>query len=128
MPDLWEKVKKTVTDIYATASERAVDGVHLGVKKLDEAGIRRELSREFAALGGRTYQLLQKDEADALPTDAIVQRHMDRLKELEVRLEEKEVEIDEIRRGRPAVPSPQDDASTVSSEVSTGPPRPDGDS
>jgi hypothetical protein len=128
MPDLWEKVKKTVTEIYTTASERAVDGVHLGVKKLDEAGIRRELSKEFAALGGRTYQLLQKDEAHTLPSDAVVLLHMDRLRELELRLEEKEEEISEIRRGRPAVPSPQEEPSTVTSEPSRGDPGPDGDS
>jgi len=128
MPDLWEKVRKTVTDLYTTASERAVDGVHLGVKKLDEAGIRRELSKEFADLGGRTYQLLQKDEAHSLPSDAVILLHMDRLRELELRLEEKEREIDEIRQGRPAVPSPQEDASTVTSESSPGGKRPDGDS
>jgi len=127
MADLWERVKKTVTEIYATASERAVDGVHLGVKKLDEAGLRRELSREFAALGGRTYQLLQKHEGSSLPTDSVIQRHMDRLRELEVRLEEKEQEIDEIRRGRPAVPSPQDEATTVPSDSSPRGPQPDGE-
>ncbi len=96
MADLWERVKKTVGEIYAQASGTAVDGVNLGVKKLDEASIRRELSKEFAGLGGRTYQLLKREEADGLSTDATVKHHMGRLEELETRLEEKEREIQEI--------------------------------
>ena len=96
MADLWERVKKTVGEIYTQASGKAVDGVNLGVKKLDEASIRRELSKEFAGLGGRTYQLLKREEADGLSTDATVKHHMGRLEELETRLEEKEREIREI--------------------------------
>lgn len=96
MADLWERVKKTVGEIYTQASGKAVDGVNLGVKKLDEASIRRELSKEFAGLGGRTYQLLKRDETDGLSTDATVKHHMMRLEELETRLEEKEREIQEI--------------------------------
>ena len=42
MADLWEKVKRTATDLYASASEKAVEGVSLGVLKLDEANLRRE--------------------------------------------------------------------------------------
>jgi hypothetical protein len=96
MADLWERVKKTVGEIYTQASGKAVEGVSLGVKKLDEASIRRELSKEFAGLGGRTYQLLKREEADGLSTDATVKHHMARLEELEKRLEEKEREIQEI--------------------------------
>lgn len=127
MADLWERVKKTVTEIYTTASERAVDGVHLGVKKLDEAGIRREISREFAALGGRAYQILLKEEGETVASDPVIQRHMDRLRELEVRLEEKEQEIDEIRRGRPAAPSIPEKESAATGEGSDRAPRGDGD-
>jgi hypothetical protein len=98
MADLWERVKKTVGEIYTQASGKAVEGVSLGVKKIDEASIRRELSKEFAGLGGRTYQLLKREEADDLGTDATVKHHMARLEELELRLEEKEREIAEIRK------------------------------
>jgi predicted RNase H-like nuclease (RuvC/YqgF family) len=93
MPDLWDRVKKTVTEIYATASERAVEGVNLGVKKLDEATLRRDLSREFAGLGGRTYQLLRRGEETAIAQDATIQGHLRRLEQLERQLEEKEREI-----------------------------------
>jgi len=98
MPDLWERMKKTVSEIYTTASGKAVEGVNLGVKKLDEVTLRRELSREFAGLGGRTYQLLKREEAEAVASDPTVQHHMARLAELEKRLEEKEQEIREILR------------------------------
>lgn len=93
MADLWEKVKNAVGEIYTTASGKAVEGVSLGVKKLDEASIRRELSKEFTGLGGRAYQLLKRDQADALASDPTVRHHMDRLEVLEQRLEEKEREI-----------------------------------
>jgi hypothetical protein len=97
MPDLWDRVKKTVTEIYATASERAVDGVNLGVKKLDEATLRRDLTREFAGLGGRTYQLLRRGEEAGIARDATVQGHLRRLEVLERQLEEKEREIQDLK-------------------------------
>jgi predicted RNase H-like nuclease (RuvC/YqgF family) len=99
MPDLWERLKRTMTEAYATASERAVEGVSLGVKKLDEATLRRELTREFSGLGGRVYQLLRRGEAQ-VGSDPMVTSHMRRLEELERRLEEKEREI-QMLRGQP---------------------------
>jgi predicted RNase H-like nuclease (RuvC/YqgF family) len=98
MADLWERVKKTANEIYATASERAVEGVNLGVKKLDEATLRRELSREFAELGGRTYQLIQRGEAGTLSAHPRIQPLLRRLEELERRLKEKEDEIQTLRK------------------------------
>lgn len=116
MADLWERVKKTVSEVYTTASGKAVEGVNLGVKKLDEANIRRELSREFTNLGGRAYQLLKADRGDALEDDAAIRHHMQRLAELETRLEEKEREIEEIRRGAAASPEPEPPSVPVPSE------------
>lgn len=118
MPDLWERMKKTVSEIYTTASGKAVEGVNLGVKKLDEVTIRRELTREFAGLGGRTYQLLKREEGEAVASDPTVQHHMTRLAELEKRLEEKEKEIREIRS---ADSRPQPAAPAAGSESGPGP-------
>ena len=97
MPDLWERLKKTMTEAYAAASERAVEGVSLGVKKLDEATLRRELTREFAGLGGRAYQLLRTGRLLPLTEDPTVRSHMRRLEELERQLEEKEREIQRLK-------------------------------
>jgi hypothetical protein len=98
MADLWDKVKHAVGEIYTTASGRAVEGVNLGVKKLDEVSIRRELSKEFTGLGGRAYQLLKRDQSEALTSDPTIRHHMSRLEVLEQRLEEKEREIQEALR------------------------------
>lgn len=101
MNDLWERVKKTASEIYATASERTVEGVNVGVKRLDLAALRRDLNREFAALGGRAYQLLQKNEGDSIPSDPVVLRHLVRLREMEGKLEEREREIRSLRQEGP---------------------------
>jgi len=103
MPDLWERLKKTMTEAYTTASERAVESVNLGVKKLDEATLRRELTREFAGLGGRVYQLLRRGESQ-IGIDPMVLSHMRRLEDLERRLEEKEREIQSLRGQTPGTP------------------------
>ena len=113
MSDLWERVKKTAAEIYATASEKTVEGVNIGVKQLDVVSVRRELSREFAGLGGRVHQLLKRGEAAAIPEDPTVKSHLARLEELEQRLEEREREIEDIRQGR------KDEA--VESEAATAP-------
>jgi hypothetical protein len=77
-----------------------VEGVNIGVKQLDVVSVRRELSREFAGLGGRVHQLLKRGEASAIAEDPTVVAHLARLEELEKRLEEREREITEIRQGR----------------------------
>ena len=106
MPDLWERLKKTMTEAYTTASERAVEGVSLGVKKLDEATLRRELTREFAGLGGRVYQLLRSGSLLPLAEDPTVRAHMRRLEDLERQLEEKEREIHRLKGEPPGGPRP----------------------
>ncbi len=118
MSDLWERVKKTASDIYSTASERTVEGVNLGVKHLDVVSLRRDLSREFTGLGGRVYQLLRRDQAGDIPDDPTVLHHLRRLEELEERLEERESEIRRMREGKPAP------AEGDSSEASTLPTEP----
>jgi len=107
MSDLWERVKKTAAEIYAVASEKTVEGVNIGVKQLDVVSVRRELSREFAGLGGRVYQLLKRGDVTAIPEDPTVVDHLARLAELEQRLEEREKEINEIRDGRPEDDAPE---------------------
>lgn len=104
MSDLWERVKKTAAEIYTTASEKTVEGINIGAKHLDVASYKREISREFTGLGGRVHQLLIRDEAGAIADDATVKHHMTRLAELEQKVEEREAEIEELKKsgGEPA--------------------------
>ncbi len=140
MSDLWERVKKTASEIYSTASERTVEGVNLGVKHLDVVSLRRDLSREFTGLGGRVYQLLRGDQAGDIPDDPTVLHHLRRLEELEERLEEREAEIRRMREGKPepagsdsseALPPQADSAETEplreSAASDEGPDRPAAD-
>jgi hypothetical protein len=69
--------------------------VNLGVLKMDLVTLRREFSRELAALGERTYALLRRDEGDRIPADSRVLHHMGRLRDLEERLTRKEAEVRE---------------------------------
>jgi hypothetical protein len=124
MADLWDKVKKTVSEVYTTASGKAVDGVNLGVKKLDEVSIRRELSKEFAGLGGRAYQLLKRNEEGALATDATVRHHMSRLEELEKRLEEKEREIQDILKAEAGTDARPSEAAPPGASADAAPAEP----
>jgi hypothetical protein len=92
---VWEKFRRTAADLYATASERTVQGVNLGVLKMDLVTLRREFSRELASLGERTYALLRREEGDRIPSDTRILHHMGRLSELEARLTRKEAEVRE---------------------------------
>ncbi len=119
MADLWERVKKSASEIYATASEKTVDGVSIGVRKLDVANLRRELSKEFAGLGGRVYQLLDRDQVEAIPEDPTVRHHLERLRDLEARLETKESEIAAIKAGSE---DPEEPEEARPEEIPAGPP------
>ena len=90
---VWEKFRQSAADLYAAASEKTVQGVNLGVLKMDLVTLRREFSRELAALGERTYALLRREQGDRVSTDTRILHHLGRLRDLEERLERKEAEV-----------------------------------
>jgi hypothetical protein len=98
MPSLWENIRKGVTEFYASAAEKTDELAKVGVRKLDIVGVRRNIAHEMADLGGRVYHMIVEERNNAIAEDPEVRGYIDSVKRLEVFLQEKEQEIENIKK------------------------------
>jgi len=98
MPSLWENIRKGVTEFYASAAEKTDELAKVGVRRLDIVGVRRNIAHEMADLGGRVYHMIVEEKNTGIADDPEVKQHIDSVKRLEVFLQEKEKEIESIKK------------------------------
>ena len=98
MTSLWERIRKGVTEFYASAAEKTDELAKVGVRKLDIVGVRRNVGHEMADLGGRVYHMIVEENNNDIAQDPEVKQHIDSVKRLEVFLKEKEQEIEGIKK------------------------------
>ncbi len=110
---IWERVKQQVIDGYSSAVEKADELARVGHRKLDSASIRRHIGREMMTLGGRVFHLIEDGQNADIAADDVVLRSLERIRNLEKELEEKEREIEEIRK---KVPDESDEGASDTSE------------
>ena len=101
MDSLWEKVKKEVSAGASVAAEKAGELSRVGKIKMDIAGVKRDINKTFAELGGFVYHLLAREKAPKVVDQEEVKRLLEQMKTLEVNLQTKEAELEAIRsRGK----------------------------
>jgi len=94
----WDRVKRQVLDGYTTTVDKADELARIGHRKLDIASLRRHVGKELMALGGLTYQILEERGETDVGGDPEVRRAIERVRTLKADIEEKEQEVDDIRR------------------------------
>ena len=97
MDSLWGKVKKGVSAGASVAAEKAGELRRVGKMKLDIAGVKRDINKTFAELGGFVYHLLGREKAAKVVDQEEVKQLVERVKTLEVDLQTKEAELEAIR-------------------------------
>jgi hypothetical protein len=95
---LWESIRKGVTEFYASAAEKTDELARVGVRKLDIVGVRRNIGHEMADLGGRVYHMIVEEKNSVIAEDPEVKRHINSIKRLEAFLQDKEQEIENIKK------------------------------
>ncbi len=119
---LWERVGESLQEWYSEAVGWTGEKARIGVKKVDILGVQHNIKRSMTHLGGRVYDLMQRD----LPveSDEQVQRIVSDLRGFEDELAAREREIDALRNSRRAGegrgaeaegPEPTSEAETVAS-------------
>jgi hypothetical protein len=98
MPSLWENIRKGVTEFYTSAAEKTDELAKVGVRKLDIVGVRRNIGHEMADLGGRVYHMIVEENDNNVAEDPGVREHIDSIRRLEVFLQEKEQQIESIKK------------------------------
>ena len=119
---LWDKVASNLQEWYSDAREWTGEKARIGVKKVDMVGIQHNIKRTMTHLGGRVYDLLQRDEDVSM--DIEVKRLFATLQGLETEMTEREQEIDELKLRRHEEPEAtvgEDQPALPSADAAPGP-------
>jgi hypothetical protein len=102
---LWDKVKETLERGLSKASdatmkilETAKEQAEVARLKLRISGIKSKITKEFAELGGRIYQLYLKEGKEDALKDKEVAKIIDRIRSLEEELKETQAELDKVSK------------------------------
>jgi gas vesicle protein len=98
MLSLWESIKKSVAEFYSSAAEKTDELAKVGVRKLDIVGIKRNIAHEMADLGGRVHHMLTEVKNTNVAEDPEVGKHLQSIDRLRAFLEDKEEEIEAIKK------------------------------
>ena len=102
MDSMGKKVKQSLYEFVSAAAEKTDELAKVGVRKLDIVSLKRNISREMAALGGRVYHLIKEERKTGIQADETVRSLIGKIETLEAVLRDKEKEIAEIRAKKAA--------------------------
>ena len=94
---LWDKMKKTLTEIYEAGREKAEEITKLGKVKLEIFNIKRQITSQFSELGGMVYHLIVETKTTHIAGNDRVKALVKKIQTLEDELKRKEEEIKEVR-------------------------------
>ena len=97
----WEEVRTSIQEFFSSAAEKTDEFIKVGKRKLSMAEIKRNITGQYAELGGRVYHLARGGEAGMIESDEEVELLVSRIHKLEDELKAKEMEIEEIKMGGP---------------------------
>jgi len=93
---LWDQVRANMSDWYAVAADKTEEMARIGVRKYDKFTISRDIERGFTDLGSHVYASVREGRTE-FAHDVAVHDAVERLRALELQLEQKEREIAAIR-------------------------------
>jgi len=111
---LWDRVGEGLQEWYSEARGWTGEKARIGVKKVDILGIQHNIKRSMTHLGGRVYDLMQRDLP--IDEDEQVQQIMRDLRGFEDELAAREREIEDLRSSRRAAdeaPTDSPDSETI---------------
>jgi len=96
---LWERIKQGLIESATTAAQRAEYLGKLGRARLDIAETRHAIRDAFSELGGTVYNHLEENINTAVGKKEDVQALIDKIKELEGALKNRETRMQTIKSG-----------------------------
>ena len=97
MANFWDDFTKTIRDGVDTVVEKTEEFTKIGRHKVDIINIKRNIEKNFAELGGRVYHLMVEKKKTQISDDKEVKVLLERVKVLEKKLKDKNVEIEKIK-------------------------------
>jgi gas vesicle protein len=99
MSTSWDDLRGSIEEFFSSAAEKTDELIKVGRRKLSIAEIKRNMTANYAELGGRVYHLVRHGEAASIPSDSEVESLVSKIQRLEDELKAKELEIERIRSG-----------------------------
>ena len=96
MADLWEKIKSTVVEGAQFAKEKTEELSKIGKKKLDILQTKRKITKQFTELGGLIFEKCSKKDVKTVNITDEMRKIVDKIKNFEVELKEREKELEEL--------------------------------
>ena len=93
---LWNDVKRNLSELYTTTSEKSSEIARITSRRYDKFGISREIERQFSELGNFVYTGLKEEREDLLE-DPVARELIERISGLEDELRAKDDEISDIK-------------------------------
>jgi hypothetical protein len=97
MANLWEDITKTIKDGVDTFVEKTEELTRIGRIKVDILNIKRKIEKNFTELGGKVYNLIVEKNKTQVADDREVKAVLDRIKNLEKELRDKNVELTKVK-------------------------------
>lgn len=115
-----DEVLTAVKDGLNKLAQKTDQLTQIGRLRLDIISIKRDIEKEFTDLGGEVYRLATKGTADVLDNET-VKATIERIKKLEVRLEEKKAELEKLSKAEEQRSAASQEAATASSGAADEP-------
>jgi hypothetical protein len=93
MADLWESIKKNISQGIRTVSAKTEELTQIGRLKIEIIAVKRDIEKSFIELGGRIYHQLDGDDSYDVREDGNITNLMKNIKELEKRMKKLEKDI-----------------------------------
>ena len=93
---LWDDIKKRTKEWADVAIDKSQELSHIGKLKLDIINIQRKIEREFVALGGLVYELIEQEKTTKIVSNKDIKSSVANIAKLENELEDKKKELEEI--------------------------------
>ncbi len=100
MSTLWEDVKNAIVDGYVFASDKAEELTHIGKAKVEILKLNRQIAQTMTEIGGRVYDMFDKDHQDDVPTDEMVRGFVESIQAFQADIEKRENEIEQAKAAR----------------------------
>ena len=104
MPDFWKRVKKALQESAEVIKETAIsvaektqEATEIGRLRIQIMGLNRDAEKNFAEIGGRVYELIEKGTKDVL-SDEELRKLIDKAKQYEEKIAKAEEKLKSLSK------------------------------
>lgn len=100
MTTLWDDVKNAIVEGYVYASDKAEELTQISRARVEILRVNRQIARTMSEIGGRTFDLYEKDMQSSLADDDEIRAAVEAIQKMRLDIKKWEKEIEEAKAER----------------------------